>query len=95
MRLETLSRKYIGILAHNTGNNCTEIKLQANRCVPMIIGVSLVDSYNEDGITVDTTGRRSFEVTVPNCKPTQGDDLMFKIACYRVNKKKIIRFDVT
>ena len=87
--------KEIGILAHNTGNNCTEIKLRANRCVPMINGVSIDDSYNEDGITVDATERRSFEVTVPNCKPTQGDDLMFKIACYRVNKQKIIRFDVS
>ena len=87
--------KEIGILVHNTGNNCTEIKLQANRCVPVINGVSFDGSYNEDGIIVDGIGKRNFEVTVPNCKATQGDDLTFIISCYRVNKQKLIRFDVS
>ena len=86
--------KELGILAHNAGNNCTEIKLEARHCVPTINGVSYNEPYDENGIVVDRTGRRSFEVTIPNCKPTQGDDVNFRIACYKIDKKKVIRFDV-
>ena len=86
--------KEIGILAHNSETACTEITLQAKRCVPIINGVSFNGSYNEDGIIIKKTGKRNYEVTVPNCKPTQGDDLNFKIACYKINKQKIIHFDV-
>ena len=86
--------KELGILAHNPGSNCTEIKLEARRCIPMINGVPFSEAYNENGIIVDKLGKQNFEVTIPNCKPTQGDDLNFRIACYKVNKQKVIRFDV-
>ena len=87
--------KELGIVAHNNGNNCTTIKLEAKNCIPIINRVSFDKSYNKDGIIIEKIKKRSLEVTIPNCKRTQGDDVIFKIVCYKVNKQKTIRFDVS
>ena len=86
--------KEIGILAQNTDQNCTEIRMRANRCVPVIDRVSFNESYDENGITITKFGKRRFEITVPNCKASQGDDIKFEVTCVRVTDQKTIRFDV-
>ena len=86
--------KEIGILARNDHNNCTEIQLRSNRCIPKIDGIAFNESYDENGIKVEKTGKRSFEITVPNCKATQADDLQFRIRCQKSKGQKVIRFSV-
>ena len=86
--------KEIGILARNDENNCTEIQFRSNRCVPKIDGIAFNESYSENGITVVQIRKRSFEITTPNCKATQGDDITFRITCRRVRGQKVIRFNV-
>ena len=86
--------KEIGILAHDTKTNCTEIRMKANRCVPVIDGVTFNKSYNEDGIRIIKTRKRQYEITVPNCKASQGDDIKFEVTCVKVQDQKTVRFDV-
>ena len=86
--------KEIGILAQSTANNCTEIRLRANRCVPVINNEAFNESYDESGITIIKAGKQSYEITVPNCKASEGDDIKFEIACVKVQGQKTIHFDV-
>ena len=88
--------KEIGILTRNYQNNCTEIKLRSNRCILKTDGTALNfnESYEENGIKIEKVGKRSFEITVPNCKATQGDDLQFRIRCHKSKGQKVIRFSV-
>ena len=86
--------KEVGILARNNENNCTEIQLSSNRCVPKIDGITFNESYNENGITVVRIKKRSYEITTPNCKATRGDDIIFRIMCLRVRGQKVIRLNV-
>ena len=86
--------KEIGILAQDSENNCTEIRLHANRCSLLIDDTALEESYNKNGIIIIKLGRQSFEITVPNCKNTKGDDIKFEMACQRVQGQRIVHFDV-
>ena len=86
--------KEIGILAQDFGDNCTEIRLRANRCSPIIDGVPFNESYDENGITIINTGRRSFEITVPNCKATEADDITFEIACRKTRGQRVVQFNI-
>ena len=86
--------KEIGILAQNTKSNCTEIRLKAGRCIPVIDGVAFNESYNENGIGIFKSRKRNYEITVPNCKASQGDDISFEIKCVKIQDQKTIRFDV-
>ena len=86
--------KQVGILTRDSKNNCTEIKLRANRCSLSINGKDLNESYNENEIIIINSGKRSFEVTIPNCKNTKGDDIKFDMACHKVKGQQIIHFNV-
>ena len=86
--------KEVGILAQDTAKNCTEIRIKANRCIPIINGEAVNGSYSEFGLTVIKTAKQSYEITIPNCKASQGDDIKFKITCVKVRDQKTIRFDV-
>ena len=86
--------KEIGILAKDTKNNCTEIRIRANRCALVINGEAINESYNENGITIIKFERRSYDIRVPNCKISQGDDVRFEVKCVRVEGQKTINFDV-
>ena len=86
--------KEIGILAKDTGNNCTEIRVRANRCVPVIDREAFNESYNENGVRIIKIGKQSYEVRIPNCKASQGDDVRFEITCVKMQGQKTIRFDV-
>jgi len=50
--------------------------------------------FSQDTVEVVSAGRQSYEVTIPNCKATQGDDLKFRIACQKVGNQKVIQFSV-
>jgi len=86
--------KEIGILAQDTAKNCSEITTRANRCALMINGEAFNNLYDENGIRVIKTSRRNYEVTIPNCKATQADDINFEIECVKVQNQKTIHFDV-
>ena len=86
--------KEIGIVARNSQDNCTEIKLRANRCSLLINSIGFNESYNENGIVIISSGKQSYEITIPNCKNTEGDDIKFEMACQRANGQRIIHFDV-
>ena len=86
--------KEIGILAQNTDKNCTEIRFRANRCVPFIDQEVFNESYDESGIIIMKTRKRSYEITVPNCKASQGDDIKLEITCVKMRGQKTIHFDV-
>ena len=84
----------VGILARDSKNNCTEIKLRANRCSLSINGISLNESYNENEIIINKSGKQSFKVMVPNCKNTKGDDIKFEMACHKAKGQRIVHFNV-
>ena len=86
--------KEIGIVTRDTAKNCSEIRMRANRCVPVIDNEAFNESYNENGITIVKNRKRSYEITVPNCKATQADDISFEITCVKIQGQKTIRFDV-
>ena len=84
----------IGILARDTAKNCSEIKMRANPCVPVIDNEAFKESYNENGIRIVKNRKRSYEITVPNCKATQADDISIEITCVKIQGQKTIHFDV-
>ena len=86
--------KEIGLLIKNSEDNCTEISLRANLCSPVIDGIPFNESYDEDEITIINTGKRRFEITVPNCKATEADDIKFEIACHKTKGQKVIQFNI-
>ena len=86
--------KAIGILAHDSGGNCTKIELQTRRCKLTINGANFNGSYSQNKIEVFSAGRQNYEVAIPNCKATQGDDLKLRIACQKVTDQKVIQFSV-
>ncbi|XP_065920074.1 uncharacterized protein [Dysidea avara] len=86
--------KAIGILAHDSGGSCIKIELQTKRCKLTIDDSSLNGSYSQNKIEVVSTGKQSYEVNIPNCKATQGDDLKFRMACQKVSDLKVIQFSV-
>ena len=87
--------KEIGIVAQDTTGNCTTIRLRANRCIPVIDHENFNKSYNENGIKITRTKKRTYEITIPNCKASQSDDIKFLITCFKVQgRKKSIYLDV-
>ena len=86
--------KEIGFLVKNSEDNCTEISMRANRCLPVIDGIPFNKSYDENGITIINSGKQRFEITVPNCKATDADDIKFEIACRKTKGQKVVQFNV-
>ena len=86
--------KEIGILAKDTKNNCTEIRMRANRCAPVIDGEAISESYNENGLRISKVDKGSYEIRAPNCRVSQGDDIRFEVKCVRAQGQKTINFDV-
>ena len=87
--------KEIGILAQDIANNCTKIRMRANHCLPVINRIDFNESYyDENGIRIVKTGKRSYEMTVPNCKASEADDIKFEIKCIKVQGQKTIFLNV-
>ena len=86
--------KDVGIVAHNTAGGCNSIEVTGRRCTVTIDGNALNGSYDQDGVTITKTGRKLYEIILPNCKTTQGDDLRFRLRCVKVNNKGVVRVDV-
>ena len=86
--------KEIGILAQDSEDNCVQIKLRANACSLVIGGTAFNESYNVNETIIIKSGKQSFEITLPNCKITKGDDVKFEIACRKTKGQKIIYFNV-
>jgi len=86
--------KDVGMVAHNTAGGCNKIGVIGKGCKVSIDGNALNESYNQDGIIIASTGRRAYEVILPNCKATQGDDLRFRLRCIKVSNKGVVRVDV-
>ena len=86
--------KEIGILASNINGGCNKIAVKAKPCVVTVDGVALNGSYNQDGVIVASTEKKTYEVRVPNCKATEGDDLRFRLTCVKVNNRGVVRVDV-
>ena len=86
--------KDVGIVAHNTAGGCNSIEVTGRRCTVTIDGNALNGSYDQDGVIITSTGKKLYEVTLPNCKATQGDDLRFRLRCVKVDNKRIVRIDV-
>ena len=86
--------KDIGIVAHNTAGSCNKIEVIGKGCRAIVDGIALDGSYNQDGVIIASTGRKTYDVILPNCKATQGDDLRFKLRCIKVNNKRVVRVDI-
>jgi len=87
--------KAVGILSHDSEGNCAKIELQTKRCKLTIDDGILSGSYSQNNIEVVSTGRQSYEITLPNCKATQGDNLKFILACKKFGQQKVIQFSIT
>jgi len=86
--------KDVGIVAHNTAGGCNRIEVTGRRCTVTVDGNALNGSYDQDGVIITRTGRRVYEIVLPNCKGTEADDLRFRLRCVKVNNKGVVHVDV-
>ena len=80
----------IAIRAVNNVGECVDILVERNGCSASVDSET-VDSYDEGGVTVASSGER-VAVGIPNCGDLQ---LEMEILCETRNGIEMIRFEVT
>ena len=84
----------IGVFAYDTADQCINILVDVNDCIPVVNGVAYSGDpgYNMSGVTARQRNNR-VRITVPNCDGDL-DDLVFWVVCQDIMGQRMIKFQV-